>query len=215
MTLKEESPPNLDGVADLYTDNLKTHSLTPRSVGWRDEVSQELRFDKLAQVIEKSSGPAGITVNDMGCGYGAMFAHLDNLRRVRLERYFGYDISDAMVSAAQRHVDDPRAEFLNSPRVTHKADYSFVSGTFNVKLDETAERWTEYVKEALMNLASLSTKGLAFNLLTTYVDWKQDNLYYADPFEYFDFCKRNISRYVSLIHDYPLYEWSILVRKGE
>jgi len=45
------------------------------------------------------------------------------------------------------------------------------------------------------------------------VDWKQDNLYYGDPFLFFDYCKRNISRYVSLLHDYPLYEWTIIVRK--
>jgi hypothetical protein len=51
--------------------------------------------------------------------------------------------------------------------------------------------------------------------LSTYVHWKAENLYYADPFMFFDFCKRNISPYVSLLHDYPLFEWTLLVRKQE
>jgi hypothetical protein len=71
------------------------------------------------------------------------------------------------------------------------------------------------MKGALMHLAAMSIRGFAFNAMTTYVDWKQENLYYADPFMFFDFCKRNISRYVSLLHDYPLFEWTMIVRKED
>jgi hypothetical protein len=56
-----------------------------------------------------------------------------------------------------------------------------------------------------------SKLGFAFNLLTTFVDWKKDVLYYADPMHYFEYCKKNFSRYVTLLHDYPLYEWTLLV----
>ena len=119
-----------------------------------------------------------------------------------------------MLTAAQQFVADPRAEFIHDFHITNEADYSFVSGTFNVKLDESDERWAEHVKERLIHLAKKSTQGFAFNLFTTYVDWKQETLFYADPFAFFDFCKQNISQYVSLLHDYPLYEWTITVRKG-
>jgi hypothetical protein len=47
------------------------------------------------------------------------------------------------------------------------------------------------------------------------VDWKQDDLYYGDPLFFFDHCKRTFSRTVTLLHDYPLYEWTIHVRLGE
>jgi hypothetical protein len=39
------------------------------------------------------------------------------------------------------------------------------------------------------------------------------DLYYADPLFLFDYCKTKFSTLVSLIHDYPLYEFTILVRK--
>ena len=38
-------------------------------------------------------------------------------------------------------------------------------------------------------------------------------LYYADPLAVFDWCKRHLSRFVALHHDYPLYDFTILIRK--
>ena len=45
------------------------------------------------------------------------------------------------------------------------------------------------------------------------VDWKEDHLYYADPLFWFNFCRNNISKKVTLLHDYPLWEWTICVTK--
>lgn len=64
-----------------------------------------------------------------------------------------------------------------------------------------------------MKLNKIADKGIAFNLLTSYVDYKDDNLFYADPGEYIDFCKKELSNKVNLYHDYDLYEWTLLVLK--
>jgi hypothetical protein len=60
-----------------------------------------------------------------------------------------------------------------------------------------------------------TTTGLAFNALTTFVDYREPNLFYADPSRFLDFCARTLSRRVVLLHDYDLYEWTILVRRSE
>ena len=205
----------LKGVAKLYSRSLDEHGVAPLSVGWKDEATQRLRFEKLVEVIDIRATSGRIAVNDLGCGYGAMFNYLDGLPYVRLIRYYGYDISEEMLTVAKQFVDKSRAEFIQSPRVTLKADYSFVSGTFNVNLEANDELWTEYVKESLLNLATMSVKGFAFNLLRTNVEWKQDSLYYGDPLIFFDFCKNNISPYVSVLSDYGLFEWTIVVRKND
>ncbi len=49
--------------------------------------------------------------------------------------YFGYDISEAMIKGAKQQITDPRAPFINSHQATELADYSFVSGTYNMKMD--------------------------------------------------------------------------------
>ena len=45
-------PKTLDGIRDLYEGNLAEHGTTSKSVGWPDEASQLLRFERLARVIE-------------------------------------------------------------------------------------------------------------------------------------------------------------------
>ena len=61
----------------------------------------------------------------------------------------------------------------------------------------------------------LSRKGFASNFLTKYSDANkmQADLYYADPLYLFDYCKRIFSKNVALLHDYRIYDFTILVRK--
>lgn len=198
-------------VSDFYTKNFNKYGSSPKSMGWKDQASQLLRFEKLVQLIDREEISKGISVNDFGCGYGAMFLFLRE--RIELKQYYGYDISEIMVESAKQTIKDPRAEFINSSKIIYMADYSFASGTFTVKLDTTDKVWEKHVKKNLMMVADKSIKGFAFNMLSTYVDWKSKDVYYADPFFFFDFCKRNISKYVSLLHDYPLFEWTILIKK--
>jgi SAM-dependent methyltransferase len=204
-------PKTLDGLRDLYEGNLAEHGLTSKSVGWKDEASQLLRFERLARVIADPTRP--FTVNDWGCGYGAMFTYLDAVPGANLAGYTGYDISPDMLSAATARCDASRSRFVLGPEVTQPADYTFVSGTFNVRLEATDAEWDTYVKRQLEIMFAQSTRGLAFNLLSSYVDWKVEELFYADPKDFFDFCKTRLSRYVTLSHDYGLFEWTLLVTR--
>ena len=118
-----------------------------------------------------------------------------------------------MLAAARTHVDDRRAEWIHSAEVSREADYSFVSGRSTCGWSRATRQWTAYVESVLRTLHEQSRRGFAFNLLTSYVDWRKDDLFYADPAAFFGFCKRELSRYVTLIHDYPLFEWTIAVRR--
>jgi hypothetical protein len=90
-----------------------------------------------------------------------------------------------------------------------------VSGTFNMKLDASQEDWTELVVENITRMNEHSQKGFSFNLLTKYSDpeYMRPDLYYADPGFFFDYCKRHFSKNVAVLHDYGLYDFTILVRK--
>ena len=199
----------------LYTTNLAEHGVTSASVGWPDAAKQRLRFEKLAYVIDADAPAGPVSVNDWGCGYGAMFGFLAARPGLELERYHGYDLSRGMLDAARREVDDPRAEWHHGGEVTEDADYTFVSGTFNVRMQASEAEWGAWVRERLAALWSRSRRGLAFNLLTSYVDWRKEDLYYADPAELFGYCKRELSPQVTLLHDYPLFEWTMVVLREE
>ena len=133
-------------------------------------------------------------------------------------RYRGFDVSAAMLEHARRaHEDAPRVVFTDRENELEPADFTVASGIFNVRLDVTDEDWREYVEATLEKLAALSTRGFAFNMLTSYsdADKMRPDLYYGDPRWFFDHCKRRYSRNVALLHDYGLYEFTMIVRLGE
>lgn len=201
----------LEKVEKLYTNSLEKHGIDSRAVGWNTSECQILRFDKLAEVIVNKDSP--IIINDLGCGYGAMYNYLIN-NDYKISEYNGYDISDEMLKQAQNLIGKiPCVNLIKSPSLITEADYTFVSGIFNVKFDAKEDEWVEFVKKTLRNMNKYSKKGFSFNLLTSYVDYRKEDLYYADPSYFFDYCKKSFSKKVSLLHDYDLWEWTIIVKK--
>ena len=201
----------LDQVAGYYSAKLAEHGQTAQGVDWNGEASQHRRFEQLAKIID---GSDGFTLNDLGCGYGAFFDFL----RGRYDRfsYLGYDISAGMIDAARlRHPDEGSARFTVAAEPTETADYGIASGIFNVRLSTPEAQWRAYVEATLDSLDRTSRRGFAFNCLTTYSDpgKLRDHLHYSDPAVLFDRCKRRYSTQVALLHDYGLYEFTILVRK--
>jgi SAM-dependent methyltransferase len=209
------SDPILKEVADYYSRKLEKHGETPRGVDWNGEESQTARFAQLCRIIDPATEPSDrFSLNDIGCGYGALYDYL--LCRYRAVSYAGVDVSATMIEAARRrHAAHQSASFEVASAPVQRADYGVASGIFNVRLGRSEADWSAYVAEMLETMNDTSRKGFAFNCLTVYsdADKMQDHLYYADPAALFNLCKRRYSRHVALLHDYGLYEFTILVRK--
>jgi SAM-dependent methyltransferase len=201
----------LNKIKDYFTEKLQQHGATHRGVDYNSTEAQHIRFDQLIKVIDTS---AEYSLLDFGSGYGGMYDYLRGLGH-RL-RYVGYDIAEPMVvKGRETHLNDSHCEFFSNIEDVPVLEYAVVSGTFNMKLDADFDAWTQIVIEALNQMNARATKGLAFNMLTKYsdADKMRPDLYYADPLFFFDYCKRNFSRNVALLHDYNLYDFTILVRK--
>ncbi len=193
-----------------YESKLGAYGATHRGVDWSSYASQLLRFQQLVQICDRSRT---FSVNDYGCGYGALVDYM--VEQGYSFRYFGFDISDRMVAQARElHSGRMDCEFFANESRLDARDYTISSGIFNVKLGVGDEEWTEYMLSLLHKFADLSKRGFAFNALTKYSDpeFMRVDLYYADPLFFFDYCKRHFSKYVSLVHDYPLYEFTLLVK---
>jgi SAM-dependent methyltransferase len=197
-------------VERYYTGKFDQHGPTARGVDWNSEESQQLRFEQLLRVVDPS---APFSLNDYGCGYGALAAFL-KLKGYEF-RYVGFDVSAAMRAHAQEtHTDDPRVAFVEDESSLQPADYTVASGIFNVKLDVPVRGWAPYVEETIGRIAALSLRGFAFNMLTSYSDPElmRADLFYGDPLHFFDLCERRYSRNVALLHDYGLYEFTVIIR---
>ena len=201
-------------VASYYSSTLANHGLTPRGVDWNGEEGQHTRFEQLLKIVD-AEADAQISINDLGCGYGALFDFLHEKKANC--NYVGIDVSSSMIAAAQeRYHALERARFIVSAAPDRVADYSVASGVFNVRLGRTDSEWFDYIIKTLDSLDSSSTFGFSFNCLTTYSDEqrRRDDLYYADPCKFFDVCKTRYSRNIAVLHDYGLYEFTVLVRKA-
>jgi hypothetical protein len=95
-------------------------------------------------------------------------------------------------------------------------DYAVASGVFNIKLDAPVGAWTSHVLDCLHAINSHTKLGFAINFLTKYsdADRMRPDLYYADPLFLFDYLKMNFSRNVALLHDYQIYDFTLIVRKN-
>jgi sugar O-acyltransferase (sialic acid O-acetyltransferase NeuD family) len=177
----------LGEVGAYYASKLATHGSTPRGVDWNSMESQRLRFQQLLRVCEEQSG---FSINDFGCGYGALVDYMTE--RGLGFRYRGFDIAEPMLAAArQRHAGRDDCAFVGREELLEVADYTVASGVFNVRLGFDDDLWQRYVLDTLERLNRLSRKGLAFNCLTRHADADRmrGDLYYADPTALFDHCR--------------------------
>ena len=210
----ERSAELLAPVATAFRRRLAEYGNQPHGVFWRTRDGQVMRFDILLGILKAADVEAGTTtINDFGCGYGALFAHILDEPFMKGGRYTGYDLTEEMIIAAKRAHRDPRATFVHGSVATREADYTIVSGTYNMRIDADAEEWLALIQSSLRQLWPKTRKGLAFNMLSIYDRHHQGDLYYADPSVFFDFCIRGLSPNVTLLHDYPLKEWTIYVRR--
>lgn len=202
-------------VRDYYDRKLEAHGPTPAGVDWNSLASQQLRFAQLATLWGEERNASLL---DFGCGYGALLPWLR--ARSFSGSYVGFDLSPEMTRAGSAAAADSGFagwRFLSDRSSLTPADFVVASGIFNVRMDTCDADWHDYMFATIDQMAALALRGFAFNALTAYSDPDQQrkDLYYADPREIFDYCKRTHSPQVALLHDYPLYEFTILVRRPQ
>ena len=193
-----------------YAPRLAEHGASARGVDWNSPESQALRFRQLLRVREEG---VPCSLLDFGCGYGALAQLL--VAQDEPVDYRGFDVSEPMIDLAHQNNPNPAGcRFSASPDDLEPADYVVASGLFNLRLDIDDATWETYICETLDTIARLGRRGFAFNILTSWsdADRRRPDLFYADPARFFDHCQRRYSRHVALLHDYGLYEWTMLVR---
>lgn len=187
----------LERLREHYDSLARRHGYGPEATQQSSLATQEQRLRVLAEVIREPDA----SVLDFGCGTG----HLCELLRSEYGfrgRYTGYDLSgEALALARGRH---PGATFeqrdIFRDGVGGTFDYAVVSGVFNNRLQDN---WA-FLTQVLQLLFPRVRRGLAFNALSAYVDYKDAGLYYADPEQVFRFCKEMLSPAVNLRHDYEV-----------
>jgi SAM-dependent methyltransferase len=201
----------LSGVAAYYSSKLAEHGPTARGVDWNSEASQTQRHQQFLHLL---GNEWKASILDLGCGYGDFFRFLHE--RGFRGTYIGYDIVPEMIAEARRkHGADKDRLWRVGAAPNETADYAIASGILNVKGEISMNEWTDHVYHVIDMLARAARYGFGFNMLSlaSAPERRRPDLYYADPTAMLNNCIRRFGRQVTLLQDYGLWEFTLVIRK--
>lgn len=200
-------------VTDYYSGTLAQHGATPRGVDWSCKPTQELRF---IQLLRLCSFRTAFSLNDVGCGYGALRGFLRQRHRLASIDYMGTDLSSTMVDSARHQWGHlPQTKFETAGALLRRADYSIASGLFNVRLHHADADWEPWVELTLRSLHAASQFGFAVNFLAPPQpgETSPQALYRPAVEQWKSFCENDLASTVELVQGYGMREYTLLIRR--
>ena len=193
-------------ITNRYRERLKQHGAGSQALATGTPERQETRFCVLAGVGDLE----GTSVLDIGCGFADFYQYL--LSQGVRARYTGYDITPEFIEHAKVRFPDAHFEVrdVQVDGIPERFDYVVSSQTFNNRLAH--EDNMVLMQDVLRLSYEASMKGVAIDMMTAYVDFREDRLFYYSPEEIFRFSK-TLTKRVLLRHDYPLFEFTVYLYK--
>jgi SAM-dependent methyltransferase len=198
-----------------YSARVARYGATPMGVDWSCQATQSLRFVQLLKVCDFS---AAFSLNDIGCGYGALAAFLAVRHPKSKIDYLGVDLSPAMIQRARRRHTGPDRRFTTRTTGFRIADYSVASGIMNVSLGHSRATWEGFVARTLAQMRRTSRVGFSVNFFAdttrpgTSADRSVDDLYRTGPERWVRYCEDELDCVVETVADYGMKEFTLLVR---
>lgn len=203
-------------VEAYYAARVAKYGATPLGVDWSCEATQSLRFVQLLKICDFS---APFSLNDVGCGYGALCAFLAmRYPKARID-YLGVDLSKAMISRARRRFAAPGRRFVVGKASPRLADYSVASGIMNVNVGYSRAVWEDFVAAMLGDMRRNSRRGFSVNFMRdspTAGEGSDDSLatclYRTSPSRWISYCQDQLGCSVETLESYGMKEFTLLVR---
>lgn len=196
-----------------YQERLKQHGPSAEAVQYADQASQFARFRILAEI-----DPHLTSILDVGCGLADFWKFLRSTGH--MARYCGVEIVPEFVDLATKAMkedSDAQIQLLDaeSAELPSGYEYAVLSGVFNNRMDDN---WA-FMTSTLKRMWRAAEKGIAFNAMSTHVDYRDPSLWYVDPADVLAFCKSELGGHPILRHDYVTqpggfaFEFAVYVRR--
>jgi SAM-dependent methyltransferase len=198
-------------VRAYYSDAVERFGPAPLGVDWPNQPSQYLRFVQLLKICDFEQP---FSLNDFGCGYGALLDFMALRHSGARVTYRGIDLSPQMIAVARRRwATRPNTTFVVGARCRQAADYSVASGVFNVRLGQAIGEWEAYIESILLDLRRNSRVGFAANFMLP-LDRAptESELYRTSARRWVTYCRRELGCTIRPITRYGLREFTLLAR---
>src|SRR5262249_4579945 len=160
-------------------------------------------------VIEPDLVGERVSLLDVGCGFGGLLDHAER-KGVSLD-YTGIDIVPAMIDHGREN--HPQAKLVRASIFEfdpgHSFDYVVCNDVLTEKLDVYIMVFDEFVRRTVCRMFELCKRGIAFNLMTTQVNFTAPNLFYKNPLEMIAFCIAELSSKFVVDHSYPHFDYTM------
>lgn len=191
-------------VIEAYSESARNASSYNEAVLLTDPVRHYKRFSEITQHIDASHERASIL--DVGCGNGEMYSYLTE-RSIACD-YKGIDICEDLVVQANARFQSNRFEVLDifDASLSEKEfDYVIMSTIFNLRHGQTLE----YVHNFLKRMYTLCSHACIWNMLSTHVNYMDDDFCYYSPSDMLDFAISELSPCVILSHHQVSYNYTV------
>jgi SAM-dependent methyltransferase len=198
---------------DYWKKKYNQHQLNLKSLGSETEAHKLLRYSKISQIFENQTE---FSLLDVGCGFGDYYHYLKLFNPNLMINYKGVEITEEFVEIGKQKY--PQINISNLNILTeHIDEYDFVilSGIFHQNGTTENNEWTEFMYNLISKAFEISTKGIAFNVLSDFVEFKRDGNFYPDAFELQKFIRDKLSRFTIVDSNYPLFESTYFVYKKD
>lgn len=192
-------------LTELYENRLLEHGLDAKTVGWGSRSDQSMRFEVLCRGLDLR----GKRVLDIGCGLGDFVPWAEEKYGADFD-YLGVDLSRGLIIAAQERFTRPRRQFLvgtlTPDRKIGEFDITVLSGALTFKTKNNIATMRTILSRAWDH----SREAMCCNFMSSYVDSQTRKNFHYSPEKLFSFAK-TLSRFVTVHHDYDLWEFTLQV----
>jgi len=191
---------------------LEKHGDNYLGVGWtKDPRYAALRYQIMLEVIRPAGAP--IELLDFGCGASHLYEYIIS-RGIPNIKYSGLDLSPKMLELSRRkhpEVTYYHLDLLDGEADLPSFDYVIMNGIFTYKGPLSYQSMLDYWQRLLVRVFDFVRVGLAFNVMSKYVDWERADLFHLPLDVMAELVTKRLSCHFVLRHDYGLWEYTVYV----
>ena len=191
--------------AEMYNNRFDLYGNDIKTVGWGSREDQSLRFE----VLFRDINPYGKKILDIGCGLGDLISFLDKKTDKNFD-YIGIDIAEKLIIEAKKKYNSHNRNFYVTDIFSFDGNFDIIicSGALSHK----SKGILNYAYRSLERMYNMTNEIVSVNFLSKYVDFESKKNQHYYPEKVYKISKTFCDK-INLIDDYPLYEFTLQLKK--
>jgi len=194
-----------------YEECLARYGDTHLGVDWPRAEHVDIRYRVMLEVIRDTLSK--VSLLDFGCGASHLYEYIQRNQLTYIE-YTGLDISEKFIALCREKFPSVRyycMDILTEGDSLPDFDYVVMNGVFTEKRSLSYSEMLDYFFQVLRKVYEKTRIGLAFNVMSSHVDWERDDLFHLPLDTMAAFVTKELSRDFIVRNDYGLYEYTTYI----